>query len=131
VVNRLLADRLGWTGRVDFLAPSFVADRRMTQALLRRSRVRDESMYGEWAAILATLAPDVPYLECNGLDWETPDRHRRSVRRVGLSAWRTRQDTAAEWTLRIALAETIVRGFERAMANAHRPAALVRLRPRY
>jgi hypothetical protein len=130
VVNRLLADRLGWSGRVDFLAPSFVADRETARALLRRSQVRDESMYGEWAAILATLAPELPYLECNGLDWETPDRHRRAVRRLGLPAWRMRRETAAEWTLRIALAEHIVRGFERVMDGVRAGATLRRLRPR-
>jgi hypothetical protein len=130
VVNRLLADRLGWGGRVDFLVPSFVADRETARTLLRRSRVRDESMYGEWAAILATLVPALPYLECNGLDWETPDRHGRAVRRIGLAAWRARQETAAEWTGRIALAESIVRGFERAYLKASAAAVLGRLKPR-
>ena len=52
------------------------------------------------------------YLECRGLDWETPDRHRRAVRRVGLEAWRARQDTPAEWRLRIDWRPTIVRGFD-------------------
>ena len=131
VVNRLLADRLGWSGRLDFLAPSFVLERSAAQALLRRSRLRDERMYGEWAAIVATLAPEVTYLECGGLDWETPDRHRRAVRRLGLPAWRARQDTSAEWRMRIAMAESIVAGFERVFAGRReRTTSLVRLRPR-
>ena len=129
VVNRLLADRLGWSGRVDFLVPSFVLHREAARTLLRRSRARDESMYGEWAAIMATLAPSLSYVECGALDWETPDRHRRAVRRMGLVRWRTRQETAAEWTSRIAMAETIVSGFERAMRRAGAPAAMARLRP--
>jgi hypothetical protein len=129
VVNRLLADRLGWDGRVDFFVPSFVVEREAACTLLRRSHARDESLYGEWAAILATLVPTVSYLECNGLDWETPDRHRRAVGRVGLTAWRTRQETAAEWKLRIAMAESIVRGFERVLAGVVTPlASLARVR---
>lgn len=131
VVNRLLADRVGWSGRVDFLAPSFVLDRNAARALLRRSRLRDERVYGEWAAIVATLAPEVAYLECGGLDWETPDRHRRAVRRVGLPAWRARFETRKEWRMRIAMAEAIVSGFERAFTRpAGGSASLVRLRPR-
>jgi hypothetical protein len=129
VVNRLLADRLGWSGRVDFLVPSFVLQRDVARALLRRSRARDESMYGEWAAIVATLAPQLSYVECGGLDWETPDRHRRAVRRLGLARWRARQETTPEWRARIAMAETIVRGFERAMRRAGAPAVMARLRP--
>ena len=129
VVNRLLADRLGWSGRVDFLVPSFVLQRDAARALLRRSRARDESMYGEWAAIVATLAPSLSYVECGALDWETPDRHRRAVRRLGLARWRARQETAGEWTSRIAMAETIVSGFERAMRRAGAPAMMARLRP--
>jgi hypothetical protein len=127
VVNRLFADRLGWGGRVDFLVPSFALDRTAAATLLRRSRARDESVYGEWAAILATLAPWISYLECNGLDWETPDRHRRAVGRIGLPAWRARQETATEWALRIAMAETIVRGFERALTRRREVATIVRL----
>lgn len=130
VVNRLLADRLGWTGRVDFLVPSFVVERPFARMLLAQTRARDEAMYGEWAARVATLAPRIGYLECHGLDWETPDRHERAVRRLGLSAWRARQETAAEWRLRIAMAEAIVRGFERAFDGPGGGTTLVRLRPR-
>lgn len=128
VVNRLLADRLGWAGRVDFLAPSFVLERPLARMLLRRSRARGESMYGEWTALVATLGPAVAYVECNGLDWETPDRHPRAVRRLGLAAWRARQETAAEWTLRIAMADEIVRGFDAAIARRRGAAHIVRLR---
>lgn len=130
VVNRLLADRLGWSGRVDFLVPSFVLERDAARALLRRSRARDESIYGEWAAIVATLVPSLAYVECGALDWETPDRHRRAIRRVGLARWRARQDRPAEWTARVAMAQAIVAGFQRALRRAGSPAALVRLRPR-
>jgi hypothetical protein len=130
VVNRLLADRLGWGGRVDFLAPSFVLERPAARALLRRSRLRDERVYGEWAAIVATLAGEVTYLECAGLDWETPDRHRRAVRRIGLAAWRARHETRREWRMRIAMGEAIMSGFERTFTPPSAPVGLVRLRPR-
>ena len=117
VVNRLLAERLGAAGRVDFLVPSFVIDRDGAARLLARSRARDVAVYGEWAALLAGLGDRLGYLECRGLDWETPDRHRRAVRRVGLAEWRRRQETPAEWGLRIDIAATIVRGFTRALAR--------------
>src|SRR5262249_55622824 len=83
--------------------------------LLARSRARDASIYGEWAALIAGLGASPAYVECRGLDWETPDRHRRSVRRVGLAEWRRRQETSAEWGLRIDIAATIVRGFTRGL----------------
>lgn len=117
VVNRLFADRLGLAGRVDFLVPSFVADATHAARLLVRSRARDAAIYGEWAALLAGLGAPLAYLECRGLDWETPDRHRRAVRRSGLEAWRRRQATPAEWRLRVELAAAIVRGFERALVR--------------
>ena len=117
VVNRLLAARLGWPGRVDFLVPSFVVEREGAARLLARSRARDASIYGEWAALIAGLGPPPAYVECRGLDWETPDRHRRSVRRAGLAEWRRWQETPAEWGLRIDIAATIVRGFTRALAR--------------
>jgi hypothetical protein len=117
VVNRLLAARLGLPGRVDFLVPSFVVDREGAARLLARSRTRDGAIYGEWAALLAGLSERFGYIECRGLDWETPDRHRRSVRRMGLAEWRRRQDTPREWDHRIEIAADIVRGFTRTLAR--------------
>jgi hypothetical protein len=117
VVNRLLAERLGAAGHVDFLVPSFVVDRDGAGRLLARSRARDAAIYGEWAALLVGLGGALGYLECRGLDWETPDRHRRTVRRVGMAEWRRRQETPAEWSVRIDIAAAIVRGFTRALVR--------------
>src|SRR5437867_55939 len=69
------------------------------------------------AAHVHGLAPEVAYLECRGLDWETPDRHRRAVRRLGLPAWRRRQETPAEWARRITMAADFLAGFERALGR--------------
>ncbi len=128
VVNRLLAERLGLTGRVDFLVPSFIVTRAAARELLRRSRARDVAIYGEWAALLPGLATKLSYLECRGLDWETPDRYRRAVRRLGLPEWRRRQETPKEWGLRIEIATAIVDGFTRTIARRPvRPQSLQRL----
>ncbi len=130
LADRLMADALGVRGRLDLLVPSFVLDADAARTLLRRSRARDDDFYGEWAAIVPLLASEAAYLECRGLDWETPDRHRRTVRRIGLAAWRRRQDTPAEWTLRTGLASRIVAGFERTHRRVPGTPRLVRLRPR-
>ena len=131
VVSRLVADRLGWSGRVDVLVPSVVLGRAEAAALLGASRSRDDAVYGEWAAIVAGLAPVIAYLECGGLDWETPDRFRRPIARLGLARWRARFESRAEWTARIEIAAAIVRGFERRLGAGAPPAPrLVRLRPR-
>jgi hypothetical protein len=126
VANRLMADHLGLPGRVDLLVPSFVLEREACATLLARSHARDVGIYGELAALVFGLAPDVAYVECRGLDWETPDRHPRAVRRVGLPAWRRKQETPAEWSLRVSLARDIVRALERAVAK--RPVDALRLR---
>ncbi len=117
VANRRLAARLGLDGRVDFLAPSFVLDRAAARRVLARSRTRGETIYGELAALVAAAAPVLAYVESDALDWETPDRHRRAVRRLGLARWRRRFDAASEWRLRTDLAEAIVRGFDRTLAR--------------
>ena len=126
VANRLFAERLGMAGRVDFLVPSFVVRTDVAVRLLGRSRARGPAMYGEWAALLAGLGSEIAYLECRGLDWETPDRHRAAVRRLGLPAWRRRQETAAEWARRVEMAAEFVRGFARGLERW--PAGRVPLR---
>ena len=117
LLNRLLGGRLGIAERFDLLVPSFVLTRDAAASLIGRSRARDAAVYGEWAALVAGLDPEIAYLECHGLDWETPDRHRRAIRRVGLPAWRRHQETSAEWSYRIDMAEEIKAGFERALAR--------------
>jgi hypothetical protein len=96
LANRLMAGALGVEGRLDLLVPSFVVQATVARELVRRSRARDESLYGEWAALLAALAPVLAYVECRGLDWETPDGP-ASIRRMGLAVRRRRQETPAEW----------------------------------
>lgn len=125
LANRMFADALGFGGRVDFFVPSFVLTREGAARLLATSRARDVAIYGEWAALLGALAPETAYLECRGLDWETPDRHRRAVRRVGLVAWRRRFDTEAEWNLRTTMATEFVRGFRKTLERL--PAERTRL----
>jgi hypothetical protein len=130
VANRLMADRFGVRGRLDLLVPSFVLSAEATRLLLRRSRARNDDVYGEFAAIVPMLAAETAYIECRGLDWETPDRHRRAVRRIGVVAWRRRQETPAEWALRADMAGTIVTAFERTRRRWPGEPRLVRLRPR-
>lgn len=121
IASRVMADRLGWSGRVDGLVPSFVLRRGAAARLLRDSRARGDGIYGEWLALVAIGAPRVGYVECRGLDWETPDRDPAGVAAIGLDAWREAWDTPAEWDARSRMAEAIVRGFERALAR--RPSA--------
>jgi hypothetical protein len=109
------ATRLGLRGRVDFLVPSFVLRRAAVARLLARSRARNSTLYGEWVALLVGLGEHLTYVECEGLEWETPDRHRDQVRRVGLPAWRRALSTPTEWTLRRAMADEFVRGMTQAL----------------
>ena len=132
LVNRLVGARLGLARPIDLLVPSFVVERAAAARLLARSRALDAAMYGEWAALVLALGDEVSYLECRGLDGETPDRHRRAIRRVGLAAWRRRHETPAEWSLRTAIAIDFLAGFRRtaARASAGRPPVIRRLPPR-
>jgi hypothetical protein len=129
LVNRLIAARLELARPVDLLVPSFVVVRESAAALLARSHARDAAVYGEWAALVLGLGGEVAYLECRGFDWETPDRHRRAVRRLGLPAWRRRMETPAEWLARIAMAADILAGFRRTIARAPITAPSVRRIP--
>jgi hypothetical protein len=121
-----LAARLGVRGRVDFLVPSFVLTRPDVERLLTRSRARNSAMYGEWIALLAGLRATLTYVECNGLDWETPDRHRPEVRRQGLAAWRHAMSTPKEWSMRRTMAREFIEGFTRAQTRY--PIARIKLR---
>jgi hypothetical protein len=122
-VNARFAQRLGVRGRVDFLVPSFVLTRELAAALVRRSHADGATIYGEWPALLATLDRPLAYVECRGLDFETPDRHRAEVRRRGLAAWRRTLETDEEWTARRTMAADFERGFRATLGRRRRVAA--------
>jgi len=115
--NRAFARRLGVGRRLDFLVPSFVLTRDATVRLLARSRARDAAIYGEWAALIAGLGRSLAYVECRGLDWETPDRRPRQVARIGLAAWRRRFERADEWERRRRMSREFIRSFELTLAR--------------
>lgn len=119
--NAAFARKLALSGRVDFLVPSFVLDRAATARFLARSRARESTMYGEWVALLASLGPRLGYVECDGLDWETPDRHPAEIRKVGFAAWRRAMSSPAEWAMRRAMAGEFLRGYARAAKRWPRP----------
>jgi hypothetical protein len=84
-------------------------------------------MYGEWVALLAGPGIPLTYVECAGLDWETPDRYRDEVRRVGRAAWRRAMSTPAEWVMRRAMAREFRAGCERGLRRwPVRPPVVVR-----
>lgn len=113
--ERAFAARLGLRGRVDFLVPSFVLAPDLVGRFVARSRARDAAMYGEWVALLAGLGVPLAYVECAGLDWETPDRFPAEVRRVGRPAWRAAMSTPAEWAMREAMMRAFADGCDRAL----------------
>lgn len=126
--NRHLASGLGIRGRVDFMVPSFVLDREAARAFLSASRTRGMGIYGEMARLLFSLGHDVAYVECDGLDWETPDRDRRIVSRIGIEAYRDRFDRDDEWRFRWALRRQVEAVFDRVQARLGAPAARLRRR---
>lgn len=115
--NRYLADGLGVSGRVDFMVPSFLLQKDAAREFLAGSRARGMGIYGEMAKLLFSLRYDVAYVECDGLDWETPDRDRRTVSRIGLAAYRARFDCDDEWRLRHALKREVQTAFDRARSR--------------
>ena len=130
VAAEAFAARLGLRGRIDFLVPSFVLTRAATARLVARSRARGSAMYGEWVALLAGLSVPLGYVECAGLDWETPDRYRDEVRRIGRAAWRRAMSTPAEWAMRRAMAREFRAGCERGLRRwpVRTPVVVRRLR---
>jgi len=121
VANRLMGLVLGRAERIDFLVPSFILDPAGAAGILARSRARGAAIYGELPALIAGLDDALAYVECAGLDWETPDRYRRAVARLGMAAWRDRMDTPAEWHTRRIMAREFLRGFVRVAGRSPRP----------
>lgn len=124
--NHYLARVLGLSGRVDFMVPSFLLEKEAARHFLAGSRTRGMGIYGEMALLLFSLGHDVAYVECDGLDWETPDRDERLVRRIGLPAYRARFDSDQEWRLRHSLQREVKSVFDRARSRLGRAQGRIR-----
>ena len=56
--------------------------------------------YAEWPITLWRSARNPLYLECEGLEWETPDRYIEEIKAQGYEEWKKSFQTGSEWRRR-------------------------------
>lgn len=97
---------------IDYLSSAALLSQDTISWLNAHLRKKDAGWYGEHVALLLKRGIVPAYQECEGLEWETPDRFQDEIKKCGsLDAWRGRLNTdPLEWKLRVKLLGEFIDG---------------------
>lgn len=87
---------------MDFGTATFCMNKNIANTILEKS-VADYGIWVEWPVIGITHADKFNYCEAEGLEWETPDRYSKDIKKLGYNVWLKEFQSSQEWSLRNAL----------------------------
>ena len=94
----------------DYLGGAFVLSRRAAEWVLHEGKTLDLGFYSLWPLLTALHKGKIAYRRCEGLEWETPDRYRAEIKKVGgIAKWRETLATPKEWAYRTDIARQTIR----------------------
>ena len=98
--NTLTSKMLSFPETRDVLGTTWILTPDLAKIALELAPRNQYGFYAEWPVTLWRSAENPLYVECEGLEWETPDRYMREIQAEGYEEWRKRFQTAAEWKKR-------------------------------
>jgi len=98
--NMMASNVLGFQETRDVLGTTWILTPALAKKVIELKPRNQFGFYAEWPITLWRSARNPLYLECEGLEWETPDRYTEEIRAQGLDEWRRSFQTAQEWRKR-------------------------------
>jgi len=105
--NTLASNVLGFQETRDVLGTTWILTPALAKKVTKRKSMNQYGFYAEWPITLWRSARNPLYLECEGLEWETPDRYTEEIKAQGYEEWKKSFQTTFEWRKRTEM----LRGF--------------------
>ncbi len=100
-IGNIVASKvLGFTETKDVLGTTWLLTPKLANLIINRKTTNTFGFYTDWPITLWRSATVPFYLECEGLEWETPDRYREEIPTLGYDNWKANFQTAKEWKKR-------------------------------
>jgi hypothetical protein len=101
IVNELGSKILGLSKLQDIISVCWGFTYELGKKLLTIKTSTLTGFYGTWPLLLWHWASSKAYLEVQGLQWETPDRFRSEIQKVGYDVWLKSFENPGEWQKRV------------------------------
>jgi hypothetical protein len=98
--NTLTSKVLGFQETRDVLGTTWILTPALAKKVTERKPMNQYGFYAEWPITLWRSARNPLYLECEGLEWETPDRYIEEIKAQGYQEWKKSFQTGSEWRRR-------------------------------
>ena len=105
IVNELSSKVMGMKETVDVISVCYFLTKDLAAALITQTMITDMGFYGAWPVLLWNWSSEQKkaYIEAEGLEWETPDRFKRQIEKIGHEKWVQQFKTPSEWKFRVKL----------------------------
>ena len=101
IVNEIGSKILGFSDIKDLISVCSIFTKELAEKILKADNTTATGFYGTWPILLWQLAPRKQYVEMEGLEWETPDRFTREIKKRGYNSWLKQYQSTDEWEKRV------------------------------
>ncbi len=95
--------------KMDFISSVWILKKDIAEYIIENSSDNEFALYGEWTLLGWKKAKNPSYIEVDGLEWETPDKYREMIKKIGYKKWLEQFQTAEEWKFRTQMACEIIK----------------------
>jgi len=102
IVNEIGSKILGFNDLRDIISVCYIITKGLGQRLLGVNNHTTSGFYGSWPIYLWNWATTKKYVEVEGHEWETPDRFKEDIEKVGgYEKWIKKFQSSEEWNKRV------------------------------
>lgn len=87
ICNFYLSKLFGMQDTRDFFSGAWLFSKGLAWRIVEGSKAENNGFYGEWHALAMENAKNLGFMQCNGLEWETPYQYKREIETMGMESW--------------------------------------------
>ncbi len=109
IPNDIISNEIGETSMQDYLAGAYIFSKKSADVIINLGELPEFEIFGSWPVSIANADIEITYKQCEGLEWETPDRYAKEVAEVGgIDKWKELHSDKDEWEKRRGMAGSFV-----------------------
>jgi len=101
IVNEFGSKILGFGDIKDLISVCYIFSKDLGEKILKINNFTTTGFYGSWPIYFWNFANTKSYIEVEGHEWETPDRFKVEIEKIGFERWKEQFQSAKEWHKRV------------------------------
>jgi len=101
IMNEFGSKILGLENTMDIISVCYIFTKDLGEKILKVNNFTKTGFYGSWPIYFWNFARSKSYIEVEGHEWETPDRFKVEIDKIGLERWKEQFQSKEEWNKRV------------------------------